>query len=140
MPDSLTPAALAELDALERAATPGPWSGAKVYEGTAAVLAHGLKPVISGTGTEADVDLCAALRNAAPALLDAADERDRLRAALERIERWFGEFPPTGRTWSDDGESMSYGAAFGSNGERDYMRAVARAALAPGTETEAGRE
>lgn len=54
----------------------------------------------------------------------------RLRTALERIERWFGEFPPTGRYWEPGGREMSYGAAFGSNGERDYMRQVAREALA----------
>lgn len=51
-----------------------------------------------------------------------------LRAALERIARWHGEFPPTGRTW-DDGSPMSYAACFGSNGERDYMRQIARVAL-----------
>ncbi|HXE63142.1 MAG TPA: hypothetical protein VN519_06350 [Bryobacteraceae bacterium] len=52
--------------------------------------------------------------------------------ALERIERWFGEFPPTGRTWDDKpgGEPMSYAAVNGSNGERDFMRGIARAALA----------
>lgn len=53
---------------------------------------------------------------------------EELRAALERIERWFGEFPDSGSHWND-GTPMSYGAAFGSNGERDYMRAIARAAL-----------
>jgi len=58
-----------------------------------------------------------------------AHDFERMRAALEKIERWFGEFPATGRTW-DDGSPMSYGAAYGSNGERDYMRGVARAALA----------
>lgn len=52
----------------------------------------------------------------------------RLRTGLERVERWFGEFPDSGRFW-DDGEPMSYSAAFGSNGERDYMRSVAREAL-----------
>ena len=56
-------------------------------------------------------------------------ENRRYRAALERISKWFGEFPPTGRTW-DDGTAMSYAAAFGSNGERDYMRQVAASALA----------
>jgi hypothetical protein len=52
--------------------------------------------------------------------------------ALERIERWHGEFPSTGRTWDDKpgGEPMSYAAVNGSNGERDYMRQVAREALA----------
>lgn len=53
----------------------------------------------------------------------------QLEAALDRIARWFGEFPPTGDTWPS-GEPVSYGAAYGSNGERDYMRGIARAALA----------
>lgn len=49
--------------------------------------------------------------------------------ALQRIERWFGEFPDTRRAW-DDGSPMSYAACFGTNGERDYMRSIAREALA----------
>jgi len=53
---------------------------------------------------------------------------EKAEAALRRIERWFGEFPPSGRHY-DDGTEMSYGAAFGSNGERDFMRKVARDAL-----------
>ncbi len=57
-------------------------------------------------------------------------ENRRYKAALERISKWFDEFPPTGRTW-DDGTAMSYSAAFGSNGERDYMRQVAADALSP---------
>ena len=63
---------------------------------------------------------------------------DKLRVvveALEKIERWFGEFPETGRNWpnedgSDSDRPMSYGAVNGSNGERDFMRHVARKALA----------
>lgn len=63
---------------------------------------------------------------------------DKLRVAveaLEKVERWFGEFPETGRNWpNDDGSDsdrpMSYGAVNGSNGERDFMRHVARQALA----------
>ena len=50
-----------------------------------------------------------------------------LEDALEKIVRWV-EFPKTGDYW-DDGEPVSYGAAFGSNGERDYMRSVASDAL-----------
>lgn len=51
--------------------------------------------------------------------------------ALRRIEKWFDEFPPTGRFWDDEKtRPMSYGAAYGSNGERDYMRGIASAALA----------
>lgn len=69
-----------------------------------------------------------------------ADRReiDRLRAdtkglvdALEKIERWHGEFPDTGKFWDDEtGRPMSYAACFGSNGERDFMREIAREALA----------
>lgn len=53
--------------------------------------------------------------------------------ALAKIERWFGEFPESGR-FCDEPENtrpMSYGANYGSNGERDFMRAIARAALTP---------
>jgi len=59
------------------------------------------------------------------------DERDRaeLIEALRAIEIWFGMFPPSGHFY-EDGTEMSYGAAFGSNGERDYMRGIARALLA----------
>lgn len=51
--------------------------------------------------------------------------------ALERIERWHGEFPATGRYWDepDNTRPMSYGACYGSTGERDFMRQVAREAL-----------
>jgi hypothetical protein len=50
--------------------------------------------------------------------------------ALERIERWHGEFPETGRTWPTTGNPITFGMAYGSNGERDYMRGIAREALA----------
>jgi len=62
----------------------------------------------------------------------AADkDAERYRSALERIERWNGEFPDTGRYWDEpeNARPMSYIACYGSNGERDYMRAVARQAL-----------
>ena len=62
-------------------------------------------------------------------LQDAREERRQTIAVITRIERWVGEFPETGRTW-DDGSPMSYGEANGSNGERDYMRALARDLLA----------
>lgn len=55
-------------------------------------------------------------------------EIDRLRAALQKIHTWFGEFPPTGKFW-EDGKPMSYGSYYGSNGERDYMRSIALEAL-----------
>jgi len=53
----------------------------------------------------------------------------KMRKALERISRWNGEFPPTGIFRKGADETMSYGAAYGSNGERDYMRYVAGQAL-----------
>jgi hypothetical protein len=49
-----------------------------------------------------------------------------LREALARIAKWHGEFPATVFVHE---KPMSYGAAYGSNGERDYMREIARAAL-----------
>jgi hypothetical protein len=73
-----------------------------------------------------------------PATVDWQVVGPKLVEALEKIERWFGEFPETGMFWpnADGTESdrpMSYGAAWGSNGERDFMRAVARDALAAAT-------
>lgn len=62
-----------------------------------------------------------------------AHDFEKMRSALEKIWRWFGEFPASGCFWPADAhreaEPMSYGAAFGSNGERDYMRKVAHDAL-----------
>lgn len=70
--------------------------------------------------------------------LSAAEaERDRLREALCVIAKW--KLPPSGKTW-DDGTPMSYGAAFGSNGERDYVRTVASNALAAPATGEAARQ
>jgi len=48
-----------------------------------------------------------------------------VRENLRRIANWFGEFP---RVVDAIGET-SYGVAYGSNGERDYMRNLAKAAL-----------
>lgn len=49
--------------------------------------------------------------------------------ALTRIDKWVGEFPPTGKYWDGSDVEMSYSACYGSNGERDFMRDVARQAL-----------
>jgi hypothetical protein len=63
------------------------------------------------------------------------ETRAAQREALERIHRWQGEFPPTGEFWDDrKTQPMSYGAAYGSNGERDFMREVARKALVFGAD------
>ncbi len=48
------------------------------------------------------------------------------REALALIYAW-NSFPSGGK-W-EDGREMSYGMAYGSNGERDYMRGIAFEAL-----------
>ena len=51
-----------------------------------------------------------------------------VRKLIETIARW--ELPATNRFWGNDPtRPMSYETCFGSNGARDYMREVARAAL-----------
>lgn len=80
-----------------------------------------------------DLEAVVAVMNAFPAVaanyLSLLEENERLREALGRIERWFGEFPRSERL-DRDGTEMPYGIAFGSNGERDYIRGIARAAIA----------
>lgn len=51
---------------------------------------------------------------------------EKCEAALRYVEAW--KFPDTDLTWND-GSKISWGAAYGSNGERDHMREIARAAL-----------
>jgi hypothetical protein len=48
----------------------------------------------------------------------------KLEKALTRIEEW-SSFPMA----ESNGEPCSYGVAYGSNGERDYMRGIAKFAL-----------
>lgn len=55
------------------------------------------------------------------------EDNFRMKKALERIERWFGEFPDV--VDSQTGRVTTYSYAWGSNGERDFMRTVAREAL-----------
>lgn len=64
------------------------------------------------------------------AAADAADARaEALVKALERIIAWQDKLPESGKFYSD-GTPMSYSAAYGSNGVRDYYRQVAADALA----------
>ncbi len=49
---------------------------------------------------------------------------------LMRISRWHGEFPETGRFFDDaKTRPISYWFEFGSNGERDFMRNLAKKAV-----------
>jgi hypothetical protein len=52
-------------------------------------------------------------------------------AALSVVQKW--QLPSTGQFWDDDKtQPMSYGACYGSNGERDFMRNVANEAISEG--------
>lgn len=64
-------------------------------------------------------------------LMEEKTEREiNLESALKKISKWVGEFPETGKFWNkDETHPMSYAAAFGSNGERDFMRKIASDAL-----------
>ena len=51
-----------------------------------------------------------------------------LKKALELIMNW--DLPESGMYWDKEKkDAMSYGAAFGSNGERDYFKKIAQTAL-----------
>ena len=50
--------------------------------------------------------------------------------ALQKISNWHGEFPETRQFWDkEETRPMDYGSCYGSNGERDYMRKIAKEAL-----------
>lgn len=56
------------------------------------------------------------------------EERDRLREALERIESW--DLPMADlKVGLEPMRKVPFAVAFGSNGEREYIRDIARAAL-----------
>ena len=71
-------------------------------------------------------EFAAALHNALPAILAEFERARRIEAAAQRVAQWTG-FP---RAKLHDGTPCSYGVAYGSNGERDYMRELLRTALA----------
>ena len=49
-----------------------------------------------------------------------------MKAALETIKNW--ELPETGELWTTGGK-LSYEAKYGSNGVRDYFKAIAKTVL-----------
>jgi hypothetical protein len=59
-------------------------------------------------------------------IVEQSGKIEALKTALKFISEW--KLP---RVQTDSGD-CSYGTAYGSNGERDYMIAVAKAALTPG--------
>lgn len=68
----------------------------------------------------------------AAAAIAASAPNKQLVAALQRIANW--DMPPPVKI--SDGTTISYAAAYGSNGVRDYMRAIARDALASAGEVQ----
>lgn len=93
--DALSESEIAELESLEKSATPGPWTGVKTFveNGRAYLCANpkrlifasdGDQRIQPGSAKEADADLCAAARNALPRLLTAS------RRALELEQRVAG--------------------------------------------------
>lgn len=65
---------------------------------------------------------------------------ETLEKALRTISEW-RDFPETGLLWDspENSRPVSYGAAYGSNGQRDYMRNVAFSALEDRIEEEPQR-
>lgn len=108
-------------------AEPVAWLIEHPHEGKSVDLAHdGTRPLYPA---DEEAGFAASALYAAPPDVSALQERVRvLEEALQKIECWFGEFPPTGRTWPD-GTPTSYATEYRSNGERDFMRSVAREAL-----------
>lgn len=92
-PPTLTAEQLSELERLHAEATPGPFTLAGDADGGMRSLqGEGVAKWMGDLFTEsppdrANADLVVEMLNNAPALLAAARERDRLREALERIER-----------------------------------------------------
>ena len=84
MTDDLTPEALDALTALDQAATPGPWEADPVV-----VRGNGGRNAVCDTrGSQVpthNAALIAAMRNALPALIAAARERDELQAEVKSI-------------------------------------------------------
>lgn len=72
-----------------------------------------------GASPRCDLDT---LEHTQKALIKANNRVIQCQAALLKIARWHGEFPPA---FGRDGKPSSYGLEYGSNGERDYMRQIA---------------
>lgn len=68
--------------------------------------------------------------NFGPYFKDPVEANEVVRKTLERIVRWEGEFPETGKYFDiEQTRPMSYAFCYGSSGERDYMRKLASEAL-----------
>lgn len=119
---------------LSEKATPGDWQVRFMHR----VFDSARKDPVNlfGTAPEQDwpdCELICELRNHATTLAAIAKAAAECERALGAIADW--EMPPTGKFWENTDGSMSdrpmtYGACYGSNGERDVIKARARSALA----------
>lgn len=67
------------------------------------------------------------------------DKNQQLVDALEIIQNW--QLPSTGQFWDkEQTQPMSFEAAYGSNGARDFMRNVANEALSEYNQSKEGKE
>ena len=83
-------ATLRALEAASAVISPAPWAVKQWHEGPSVNDAEGHG--VADIKADSDAEFIAAMRNALPALLDAAEERDRLRAALETFRVWADGF------------------------------------------------
>lgn len=85
---------------------------------------HGYQLGVIAGATE----YAAKLHQAQQEIAELKTKCDRYETALKIVQQW--QLPATGKFWDLlQQEPMSYGACYGSNGERDYMRNIANQAL-----------
>ncbi len=94
----ITDAELAEWERLESAATPGPWIVAHDPLKQAVLVDTQRRVIIDGDHSAADLELCAAMRAAMPALRhEVRTAWIAERAALDEIERWKERYSLNGK-------------------------------------------
>jgi hypothetical protein len=79
--------------------------------------------------TEDNSEICKALDEYADQkYYSLKEENERLREALTKVRNW--ELPSTGKFWDkEETQPMSYEAAYGTNGSRDYFKQITESAL-----------
>jgi hypothetical protein len=132
---------ITNIDAAVAKMTAGPYvpsdryggNGVFTFDGQLIANTHGAQgPDMEKLRAQQDANAAGivALKNGWPAVMAELAAKDaeiaRLREALQTIFDW--QFPRVPDAMNP-GETVSYGYAFGSNGERDYMRSIARTAL-----------
>lgn len=99
-------------------------------------LAHGKVSIICVRPTDLLALLAEPLTPAEAGAIQAVAEVEQLRRALTVVAEWKPETFPRVPDRDDPTKTYSYSFAYGSNGERDFMRDVAQKALDSTTPTE----